>query len=134
MKAIYYRRQAMLARTQQNGISFWGLLVVAAVSVFFLLLFFKLLPHYIEYGKVKNALASVAQQSNAMGMEKGEIKAALDRRFNIEDVNLDLNKVLIVEKKPGVTIIRITYERREHFAYNVSVHMDFDESVQVKAR
>lgn len=125
----------MRARTQQNGISFWGLLMVAAVSVFFILVFFKLLPSYIEHAKVKTALAGVASQPNAINMEKNEIKGTLQRRLDIDDVNdVDLSKTLFVEKKPGVTIMRITYERRVPLFYNITILLDFNDSVQVTAR
>lgn len=125
----------MLARTRQHGISFWGLLVVAAVSIFFLLVFFKLLPSYIENAKVKTALTGVASQPNAINMEKNEIKGSLQRRLDIDDVNdVDLSKTLFVEKKPGVTTMRITYERRVPLFYNVTILLDFNESVQVTAR
>lgn len=125
----------MQSRMNQRGIGFWGLVMVAALGVFFILMFFKLLPPYIENAKVKTALENVAHQPNAINMEKGEIKAALDRRFSIEDINeVDLNKVLFVEKKPGVTTIRITYERRVPIAYNVIALLEFNDSVQVNAR
>lgn len=125
----------MQTRTTQKGITFWGLLVVFALIVFFTILTLKLLPPYIEYGKVKTALENVAHQPEAGGMERADIKAAIDRRFTIEDVNnVDLNKSLFVEKKPGVTTIRIAYERRVPLAYNVTALIEFDHSVQVNAR
>lgn len=125
----------MQSRMNQRGIGFWGLVMVAALVVFFTLMFFKLLPPYIENAKIKTALENVSRQPNAINMEKGEIKAALDRRFSIEDINeVDLSKVLFVEKKPGVTIIRITYERRVPVAYNVTALLEFNDSVQVNAR
>ena len=125
----------MLTKMWQKGISFWGLLVVAAVSAYFLLLFFKLLPSYIEHAKVKTAITGISQQPNAINMEKNEIKAALQRRLDIDDVNeVDLSKSLFVEKKPGVTTIRVTYERRVPLMYNVSALIDFNDSVQVTAR
>ena len=125
----------MLTRTKQTGISFWGLLVVAGVLIFFLLMFFKLLPSYIEHAKVKTAITGISQQPNAINMEKGEIKAALQRRLDIDDVNdVDLSKSLFVEKKPGVTVIRVTYERRIPLFYNISALLDFNDSVQVTAR
>lgn len=125
----------MQSRINQRGISFWGLIMVAALIVFFTLMFFKLLPPYIENAKVKTALENVSRQPNAINMEKSEIKAALDRRFSIEDINeIDLNKVLFVEKKPGATIIRITYERRVPIAYNITALLEFNDSVQVNVR
>ena len=125
----------MQTRKKQKGISFWGLIMVAGVTIFFILMFFKLLPPYIEHTKVKTALENMTQQPNAINMEKGEIKAALQRRLDIDDVNdVDLSKSLFVEKKPGATIIRITYERRVPLAYNITALIDFNHSVQVNAR
>ena len=125
----------LTTKSKQNGMTFWGLLVVAALFIFFVILFFKLLPAYIEHAKVKTALENIAQQPGTSEMEKGQIKAAIDRRFNIEDVNdIDLNKALFVEKKPGSMTIRITYERRVPLAYNVTALIEFDDSAQVNVR
>ena len=125
----------MQTRTTQKGMTFWGVLVVFALIVFFVVLTLKLLPPYMEYGKVKTALENIAHQPEAGNMERADIKAALDRRFTIEDVNnINLDKNLFVEKKPGVTIIRIAYERRVPLAYNVTALIEFDHSVQVNAR
>jgi len=125
----------MLTREKQQGMTFWGLLVVAAVFIFFVILFFKLLPPYIEHAKVKTALENISRQPGTADMEKSQIKAAFDRRFNIEDVNdVDLNKALFVEKKPGSMTIRIAYERRVPLAYNVTALIEFDDSAQVSVR
>jgi len=125
----------MLTKETQNGMTFWGLLVVAAVFIFFVMLFFKLLPPYIEHAKVKTALENISRQQGVSDMEKSSIAAAMDRRFNIEDVNdIDLKKALTVEKKPGSMTIRIAYEKRVPLAYNVTALIEFDDSVQVNAR
>ena len=124
----------MLNSARQNGMTFWGIAFVGALIVIVTILFFKMLPPYLEYGKVRTALENVGKQPNAANMEKGEIKAALDRRFSIDDVaNVDLNKALFVEKKPGATTIRIAYERRVPIAYNVTALIEFDHSVQATA-
>lgn len=125
----------MQTRTTQNGMTFWGVLALAALIVIVTLLFFKLLPPYMEYGKVRTALENLAKQPNAGDMERVQIKSALDRRFSIDDVDdVDLDKCLFVEKKPGTTTIRIAYERRVPIAYNVTALIEFDHSVQVNAR
>ena len=124
----------MLTRKKQNGMTFWGLLVVGGVLAFFVLLFFKLMPPYLEHARVKTALANIASQPGAADMDKSQIKAAFDRRFNIEDIyEIDLSKALFVEKKPGATTIRIAYEKRVPLAYNVTALIEFDDSVQVNA-
>jgi len=125
----------MLNRINQQGMTFWGLLMVGALIVIITLLFFKLLPPYMEYGKVKTALENFKAQPNAGTMEKSEIVNALQRRFDIDSVeNVDLKKDMLIEKKPGVMIVRIKYERRVPIAYNVTALIDFDHSVQVNAR
>lgn len=125
----------MHTRTTQKGMTFWGLVVVFGLIVFFTVLTLKLLPPYMQYGKVKTALENVAQQPEAGNMERADIKAALDRRFMIDDISdVDLNKSLFVEKKPGSTTIRIAYERRVPLAYNVTALIEFDHSVKVNAR
>jgi hypothetical protein len=122
----------MLTRENQHGMTFWGLLVVAAIFIFFVVLFFKLLPPYMEHAKVKTSLENIAHQPDAGNMEKAQIKAALDRRFSIEDINdVDLSKSLSVEKKPGSMTIRIAYERRVPLAYNVTALIEFDDTAQV---
>jgi hypothetical protein len=121
--------------TRQTGMTFWGLLVIAALVVAITLLFFKLLPPYIEDGKVVTALENVAKQPGVADMDKGQIKAALQRRFDIDDITrANLEKDLTVEKKPGVMTIRIKYEVRVPIAYNVTALLDFDHGVQVNVR
>ena len=125
----------MRTRTEQSGMTFWGLLMVPAVFIFFVILFFKLLPPYLEYAKVKTSMENIAKQPDAGNMEKPQIRAALERRFNIEEVNdVDLSKALSVEKKPGNMTIRIAYEKHVPLAYNVTALIAFDHSVQVNAR
>ena len=125
----------MQTRTNQHGMTIWGLLMVAAIFIFFVMLFFKLLPPYMEYAKVKTSMESLAKQPDTGAMEKAQIKAAIERRFDIEDVgNIDLNKNLFVEKKPGSMTIRIAYERRVPLAYNVTALVEFDHTAQVNVR
>jgi len=125
----------LTSKSKQNGMTFWGLMMVAAVFAFFVLLFFKLFPSYMEHAKVKTALENISRQPGTSDMEKAQIKSAFERRFDIEDVsNIDLNKNLFVEKKPGSMTIRIAYERRVPIAYNVSALIEFDDSVQVNVR
>jgi hypothetical protein len=125
----------MQSKLTQRGMTFWGLLVVAVVFGFIVIMTFKLLPSYIEYGKVKTAIENVANQPNAGNMTMGDFKAAMDRRFDIDDVDdIDTSKVLKLEKQPGVTIFSIAYEKRVPLAYNITALINFDHSVKVSAR
>jgi hypothetical protein len=125
----------MQAMTRQRGMTFWGLLFVGLLFVFAALLFFKLLPPYLEFATVKTVLENVAKTPEIGNFEKNQIRAEIDRRFSIEDVKrVDLTKHLFVEKKPGATTIRIAYEVRVPLVYNVTALLDFDTSKTVSAR
>lgn len=125
----------MQTRLRQRGITMWGLLAVGAIIVFFTLMFFKLLPAYIENVTVKTALENVAKQPGVGNMDKAQISAALERRFDIDDVKrVDLKKHLFVDRKPGATVIRVAYEVREPLFFNIIALLVFDDSVQVSAR
>jgi len=125
----------MLNNRYQRGMTMWGFMMLAVMFGAIVILTFKLLPPYMEYGKVKVALDNVAAQPEAANMDKPQVKQALDRRFSIDDVgNIDLIKALTVEKKPEGTTFRITYERRVPIAYNVTALIEFDHSAQAKTR
>ena len=125
----------MQTNFKQRGMTMWGLLFMGLLFIFFALLFFKLLPPYMEYGTVKTTLENVAKQPDIGNMEKAEIKNAIQRRFDIEDIKrVDLSKHLFVEKKPGATTIRLAYEVRVPLVYNVTALLDFEASKTVSAR
>jgi len=125
----------MQSKLKQSGMTFWGLLVVATIFGFFVIMGFKLLPPYLEYGKVKTAIENIAHQPDAGNMSMIDFKNAMDRRFDIDDVDdIDTSKVLKIEKKPGVVIFNIAYEKRVPLAYNITALINFDHSVQVNAR
>jgi hypothetical protein len=127
--------EAMQRKTMQSGMSMWGFMVVVMVAVFFVFLFFKLLPPYLEFFKVKTSLENVAKQPNAANMTRMDIASALDRRFNIEDITrVDVKKDLKIEKAPsGRTLIRIQYQVVVPLVYNVSALLDFDHGVESSA-
>jgi len=125
----------MQAMTRQRGMTIWGLMFMTLLFVFFALLFFKLLPPYLEFATVKTVLENVAKTPDIGNFEKNQIRGEIDRRFSIEDVKrVDLSKHLFVEKKPGATTIRIAYEVRVPLVYNVTALLEFDTSKTVSAR
>ena len=122
---------------KQSGMTMWSLLFVGAVVVFFVLLFFKLAPPYMDNYKVVTAVKNVAGQPNAASMSREDIANALGRHFEIDDVdNVDLKKALRVERSNpnGPAVIHVTYQVRVPVAYNITALIDFDDSAPVGAK
>ena len=120
--------------TRQHGMTLWGMSAVMALIVFFTLLGLKLTPPYISHGKIVTALNAVAKQPMPGGFSKEAVRAALDRRFSIDDVtHVDLRKDLYFDKKAGgIVVVRIVYEVRVPMAFNITALIEFDDSVEVR--
>ncbi len=127
----------MCIKDKQSGMTIWSLSAVAAVVIFFVLLFFKLAPPYIDNAKVKTAVDNIASQPNAASMTRDDIVNGLERRFEIDDVdNVDLKKDLHVERSggSGPMVIRVAYEVRVPLAYNITALIEFNNVAQVAAK
>ncbi|MGE5240044.1 MAG: DUF4845 domain-containing protein [Bacteroidota bacterium] len=124
----------MQNRKHQSGMTMWGLLFVLGTLAFFLFLGFKLFPPYMTDLKVKSALDSLGQQADAGTMSVPEIREAIRKRLEIDSADdlFDLNKVLTVEPRGRVKIIRFSYESVIPMAYNISALIDFDHSIEVR--
>ncbi len=128
---------AMRVRGKQLGMTFWSLLVTAAVAAFFVLIAFKLAPAYINNADVKTDLAGLASQPNAATMTKNEIHDSLSRRFEIDSVSyVDLRTDLHVARPQanGPQVVQIAYEVRVPLVYNVTALLDFNDTVQLGAK
>ena len=124
----------MQNRKHQSGMTMWGLLFVLGTLAFVLFLGFKLFPPYMTDLKVKSALDSLGQQADAGTMSVPEIREAIRKRLEIDSADdlFDLNKVLTVEPRGRVKIIRFSYESVIPMAYNISALLDFDHSIEVR--
>jgi len=125
----------MRTPAQQRGMTLWGVAMIVALIVLFTLLFLKLLPPYMEHGKVTAILKSVASQPMET-VSKEQVRQAMQRRFDIDDISrVNLKTDLFFEKGAGgSTVVRIVYEVRVPLTYNISAVLDFDERVEIRAK
>ena len=122
-------------RRKHSGMSFWGLSMVAFLVGFFTLLFLKLLPPYMENGKVRTALHNLASQSGTATKTKVEIMESLQRRFDVDDVsrvNIKEHFSMAKSSDDRIVTLRITYEVKVPLAYNISALLEFDESAEAR--
>lgn len=120
-------------KNRQRGMTMWGLLFVLGVLAFFLFLTFKLAPPYLQDFKVRAAMDGLIRTSDAGRMSKAEMVEALQKRFDIDDVNDVDPRRLQVEMRGRVKVIRLQYERVIPLALNVSALIEFDHVREVAA-
>ena len=117
----------------QRGMTAIGWLLVLGLIGFFTLITLKLVPLYMEFGKVVSVLESMQNEPGITGKTRGEIINLASKRFDINDVNNVDPKLIKVSKDKGVLTISIKYERREHLMGNIEVIATFDKQVEVVA-
>ena len=122
----------MITKDTQKGLTLWGVMVIILVGVFFLFLFFKLFPAYMEDFEISSQLDSVAHEPNARNLSPDEIITAIEKRFEIEDINnvTPRRDVKIVPEGNGMAI-DLNYNVEIEMMGNANVILYFEHHVPI---
>ncbi|MEO8250426.1 MAG: DUF4845 domain-containing protein [Burkholderiales bacterium] len=93
-------------KSRQRGISFFGLIVVAAVVVFGGIIIAKVIPTVIEYQAISKAAAKASTGSTV-----AEVRAIFDRQSSIDDFTAISGKDLDVKKNGNDVIVAFAYDK-----------------------
>lgn len=116
-------------RDKQRGISLVGLVIVAGLLAFTLLVGFRAVPAFTEYFAIQRVIRAVAEEGNG-GASMTELRRSFDRRSGIDDISTVAGKDLDIFKQGGKVVIEVEYERKVPIAGNVSLLFDFSASTQ----
>jgi len=116
---------------RQQGMTLIGMLIVAAIAGVFLLAGIRLVPIYLEYLKVETTLREVKKDLDGSNAGPGQIRTAIERRFDIEAVTAITARDIKIERSANGYLVNADYEGRAPFLGNVYLVMDFDKSVEV---
>lgn len=118
---------------RQQGITMWGISVIILVGVFFLFLFFKLFPPYLEDMQVSSAIESFASTTEARNMAPPEALDAIQRRFDIENIrNVSTRRDLKIVPDGNSYAVEADYLVEIPMMGNISVLLDFEHRVPVR--
>ncbi len=116
---------------RQRGLTFISWLLVIAITAFFFLLGIKMVPTYIENFAIKKVLSNVAQDHGSHNMSHRQFKNSLLRRFRIDGVyDFSRDNIRITKINQGIRI-DVQYEVSKPIIGNVSVVMNFSESIVI---
>ena len=116
----------MNRRSLQAGMSFWQLSIVIAVVIFFGVVGMKMLPLYLNDLKVQKAVKSVAQNPQMSKASPHEIRKALQKHWDIEDITrVKVAEIKLLRTKQGTKVLSYDYEAIQPIFYNVSVLINF---------
>lgn len=115
----------------QQGYTLITLIFILGIFAFFVLLILKVGPIYLDHSKVKNALAAIEQMTDVTTKSESEIRASLDKRFNMNYVSdLKAQEVKII-KRGNYLKVEANYEVVEKIIGNASVLVQFDDVIEV---
>ncbi len=115
---------------KQHGLTMISILMILIMIGGVVLLFFKIVPIYMNYGKVKSTIESVANLKDAESKSKSQIRKLIRKRLAVNSV-YDLPKDAIkVLKRGNYLKIVAKYDVKEKLFANLSVLVEFNEFVE----
>jgi Tfp pilus assembly major pilin PilA len=114
-----------------RGLTLIGFLIVLGVAGFFAYLAMRLLPMYVEYFGVVKAMEMVKNEPGSAQKSVEEIRRDLSGKFDTQyvDDNSVPPQAISVRREAGGATLRIAYEKRVNFLYNIDLVGVFDKSV-----
>ncbi|MES9993944.1 MAG: DUF4845 domain-containing protein [Candidatus Thiodiazotropha sp.] len=121
----------MQSPNKQKGLTSISWLIIFIMVGFLVYVGIKITPVYIDHYAVVSTLESVKNDPLSLRKTKREIRETITKRLyvnNIRHVNRDHIKI----KRSGKAMtINVAYEEVRPIAYNISLIMTFDETVEI---
>jgi hypothetical protein len=117
-------------RHAQAGITALGFLILATLVGVVGLAVMKVTPMYIKNMRMDSILTDIEREMSGQGATPQGIRAALARRFSVEDVNMDIDALKITQSKNGYSL-RVQYEERASYVADVYLLVAYDKQVEI---
>lgn len=116
-----------------KGITLIGFVIVLVVLGFFGYLAMRLIPVYTEYYGVVKAMEQERGENGAASKSLDELRRDLNFKFStqyVDEANVPPSSITL-KREGGASTLRINYERRVPFMYNIELLVTFDKSVNL---
>lgn len=120
-----------LSPKRQQGLTLISIALILGLIGFFTLLTLKIVPIYMDHGKVVSALAALKEMPDIATKSEFEVRDSLSKRFTMNyvyDVTKDDIKVI---KHGNYLKVQIEYETVVKIAGNLSALAEFSDFIEV---
>ena len=118
---------------KEKGLTLLGFLIVLGVVLFFAYAGMRIVPMYLEYHALGNALSKLEDDPAAKKMTPQKIKQSIQTSLWASYASNNIkNEHIHISKKSGGVNVRVAYEIREPFIGNISIIGSFDKTAVLK--
>lgn len=118
---------------KQNGLTLIGFVIVLSIVLLFAYAGMRLIPMYLEYYALIQAMEKLEDDPMAKAMPPYKIKQSIQMSLwaSYASNNIKNEHIRISKKSEGVNV-RVTYEVRKDFLGNVDLIGSFDRTVVLR--
>lgn len=118
---------------RDNGLTLIGFLIVLVMVLFFAYAGMRVVPMYLEYHALGNAMEQLKEKPGASKMPPQKIKQTISTSLWASYANNNIKKehMHISKKSDGVNV-RVAYEVRKPFLANIDIIAKFDRTVVLR--
>ncbi|MCK9397176.1 MAG: DUF4845 domain-containing protein [Methylobacter sp.] len=116
---------------RQQGLTLISLVFILGLIGFFVLLTLKIVPIYLDHGKVKSALTALKETPDLQSKRESEIRDSLTKRFNINYVYDVKPEDIKVVRHGDYVKVDVEYETVVKLIGNLSALAEFHDSFEV---
>ena len=113
---------------RQRGMTLIGFIIVLAIGVFVAYIGMKIIPIYIDYYSVRQAMTSLQEEPGVENMSPARIRDLFFRKLYVSYVD-DVKPENVTVLRQGGLRFRVAYEVREDVLGNMDVVATFDDTV-----
>ncbi|HWU69472.1 MAG TPA: DUF4845 domain-containing protein [Stenotrophobium sp.] len=120
----------MNSRYMQQGLGWFGFLILCGAIAFVAMTTMTVLPMYLNQMNVTRAVHAVASSGKANS--PSQIRTELQHYWDVDYMNNDLTpRDVVLKRNEKGTFLHYDYEARGHLFYNIYVVIDFSEDVPI---
>ncbi len=112
----------------QRGVSLNGLMIGSVIFAVVALVTMKVLPEWIEFGKITKAVKSTASDASLKDASVAQVRASYEKRRDIDEIKSVSANDIEITKEGGELVISFAYTKKVPLFSNVSLVFDFEGS------
>ena len=113
---------------RQQGVTFVGMMFIAALIIFGAIIGLKLVPAYIEYATVVQHLREIARSPEARGGSPREVQMLFSKRAQIDNIKAITANDIDVSREGDTVLLTASYETKVKLFGNLNACIDFEAS------